>query len=214
MQPKMNLDRRTFLKLAGIATVATLAACSQQKSSEQTENDMKTMKLDSQNGKKYLVAYASKYGSTAGIAEAIGQAIHETGAGVDVIPVQQVSDLSGYDGALIGSAIYMGQWRKEALGMIEKHQSALQAMPVAYFAGCLTMASGTEEEKATALTYCDAPAAIVSPAADPGVFAGELDTSKLNILEKLIMKAMKPPVGDHRDWSTIQSWARNTAAQL
>ncbi len=173
---------------------------------------MQQTQLTGTNDKKYLVTYASKYGSTAGIAEAVGKAINSTGASVDILPVQSVTNLAGYNGVLIGSAIYMGQWQKDAIHFVENHQAALQKMPVAYFAGCLTIAVGTEEEKATAQTYCDAPAAIAALASEPGIFAGHLDNQKLNLFEKLAVKAMKAPVGDHRDWDAIETWAKTTLA--
>ena len=63
---------------------------------------------------RILVAYASKYGSTAGIAQKIGAKLSEAGHAADVLPVDQVSDLTPYRAAVIGSAVYVGQWRKEA----------------------------------------------------------------------------------------------------
>src|SRR5688572_9137285 len=43
---------------------------------------------------KILVTYASRAGSTAEVAEAIGKTLTEGGAQVDVIPMQDVNDLS------------------------------------------------------------------------------------------------------------------------
>ncbi len=40
---------------------------------------------------KTLVTYASRTGSTAGVAQAIGQVLVESGAQVDVLPMQEVS---------------------------------------------------------------------------------------------------------------------------
>ena len=46
--------------------------------------------------KQILVTYASRAGSTAGVAEAIGKTLAESGARVDVIPMNEVKDLSPY----------------------------------------------------------------------------------------------------------------------
>ncbi len=53
-----------------------------------------------------LVTYASRAGSTAGVAETIGRTLAECGAMVDVRPVKQVSDLSAYRAVVAGSAIH------------------------------------------------------------------------------------------------------------
>jgi menaquinone-dependent protoporphyrinogen oxidase len=58
---------------------------------------------------RVLVAYASKYGATAEIAEKIGQVLRQAGLQVDVSPVNHISDLTPYRAIVLGSAIYMGQ---------------------------------------------------------------------------------------------------------
>ncbi len=212
MQPKVN--RRDFLKIAGITSAAALIACRASGSENRMVEDMEPIRLEGQNGKRYLVAYSSKYGSTAGIARAIGEAWHSTGASVDVLPVSDVDSFSGYDGALIGSPIYAGAWRQDALSLVETHQAALQEMPVAYFAGCLMMASDDPQEIATAQTYCDAPAEIVTPASAPGIFAAKVDRAQLNLVDKLILTVMRANYGDHRRWDEIQAWALATISSL
>lgn len=212
MAPKIN--RRDFVKLAGVAGAAAIVACRTPTLDREMEEKVMSLHLEGQNGKRYLVAYSSKYGSTAGIAEAVGKACHTTSVSVDVLPVSQVDSLSGYDGALIGSAIYVGAWRKDALEMIESNQAALQEMPVAYFAGCLTMATEDPEQIATALTYCNQPAEIVPPASEPGIFAGKIDRGELNLVDKLIITAMRAPLGDHRPWEDIHQWALRAVKQF
>lgn len=212
MHPKVN--RRDFLKIAGVTSAAAVMACRASGSERRMVEDMEPIRLEGQNGKRYLVAYSSKYGSTAGIARAIGEACHTTGTSVDVLPVSQVEGFSGYDGALIGSAIYVGAWRQDALALVESHQAELQGIPVAYFAGCLTMTSDDPQEIATAQTYCDKPAEIVSPASVPGIFAGKIDRAQLNLVDKVIMTVMRAPLGDHRHWEAIQARALSTISNF
>ena len=45
---------------------------------------------------RVLVAYATKYGATAGIAEKIGQVLQEAGLAVDVKRADQAGDPAGY----------------------------------------------------------------------------------------------------------------------
>ena len=54
---------------------------------------------------KILVVYASRAGSTAGVAEAIGKTLAESGVQVDVLPMKDVTDLAPYRAVVAGSAI-------------------------------------------------------------------------------------------------------------
>ena len=72
-----------------------------------------------------LVAYATKYGATAEIAEKIGQVLREAGLRTDVLPVDRVSDLSPYQAVVLGSAVYIGKWRKEAVKFLQANEKAL-----------------------------------------------------------------------------------------
>jgi menaquinone-dependent protoporphyrinogen oxidase len=58
---------------------------------------------------KVLVAYASKYGATAGIAEAIAATLRQEGLEADARPAQEVRDLGGYRAVVLGSPVYMGR---------------------------------------------------------------------------------------------------------
>lgn len=66
----------------------------------------KQKKVRSMN-ERILVAYATKAGSTAEVAEVIGQVLRETGATVDVLPARAVEDLTPYRAVIIGSAVRM-----------------------------------------------------------------------------------------------------------
>ena len=157
---------------------------------------------------KVLVAYATKAGSTGEVAEAIGQALCAGGAAVEVKPVKEVSDVSGYAGVVVGSAIRMGQWLPEAVKFVETHQEALSQVPVAYFAVCMTLAEDTEENRRTVAAYLDKVREMVQPV-DVGLFAGTMDYSKLSFVFRLVIKAMKAPEGDFRNWDAIRDWATN-----
>jgi len=49
---------------------------------------------------------------------------------------------------------------------------------------------------------------------DIAVFNGILDMEKLNFAEKLIIKGVKAPVGDFRDWDAITDWAASIVGAL
>jgi menaquinone-dependent protoporphyrinogen oxidase len=52
-----------------------------------------------------LVAYATKYGATAEIAEKIAQVLRQAGLYTDVCPADRVSDLAPYKAVVLGSAV-------------------------------------------------------------------------------------------------------------
>jgi menaquinone-dependent protoporphyrinogen oxidase len=69
---------------------------------------------------KVLVTAATKYGATAEIAQAIGDALRDHGLDPTVIPPQQVDSLDGYDAVVLGSAVYAGHWLKPARELVDR----------------------------------------------------------------------------------------------
>ena len=63
---------------------------------------------------KILVTFASRAGSTAEVAKAIGKALSDSGAQVDVLAMRDVQDLAPYRAVVAGSAIRKKKWLPEA----------------------------------------------------------------------------------------------------
>src|SRR5512137_2127310 len=82
---------------------------------------------------KILVTYATRAGSTAGVAEAIGSRLAEAGGEVEVLPMQEVKDLSTYRAVVLGSAIQDRQWLPEAMDFVRQRKDELARLPVAAF---------------------------------------------------------------------------------
>src|SRR5204863_6706549 len=89
--------------------------------SERTEGGLTKMTI--------LVAYASKHGSTQGIAEQLRQ----LGKEAEARPVEEVTDPGSYEAFVIGSAVYYGSWLKEATEWVHHHQAVLAGHPVWLF---------------------------------------------------------------------------------
>lgn len=164
---------------------------------------------------RVLVAYASKYGGTEAIAERIGEGLRAAGLSADVLPVTQVRDLVPYDAVVLGSAMYVGQWRKEAVAFLERNQAALGAKPLWVFTSGPT-GEGDPEELMAGWVLPKKVAPIVERlhARDVAVFGGVLDAERINAIERMMIKQVKAPVGDFRDWPAIDAWAAAIAGAL
>ena len=157
---------------------------------------------------RVLIAYASKSGSTAEVAQQIGAVLGARDEMVDVLPVGKVDDLSPYQTVILGSAIRMGQPLPEAVKFVEKNQAILKQKSFSTFLVCLTMKDDTEENRKTVAVYPESMRALVKPVCE-GIFAGALIPEKLGLVERLMMKAMKAPAGDYRNWAAVKTWAES-----
>ncbi len=162
---------------------------------------------------KILVTYASRLGSTAGVAEAIGKTLAESGAPVDVLPMQDVQDLAPYRAVVAGSAIREGKWLPEAMQFVQTHRVALAQKPFAAFLVCMTLAMTRGDNRQFVSTWLEPVRALVRPVSE-GLFAGALDTRKIASFGDRLKFRVSVAIGvwsegDHRDWNAIRAWADN-----
>ncbi len=158
---------------------------------------------------KLLVAYASKYGSTAEIAEVIGQELRKREVEVEVKPVDRVGSLDGYNGFIIGSALYAGGWLKAAADFLRSNQDRLVGRPVWLFSSGPT-GEGDPNEILGGWSFPQDLSDVVEQINPREIilFHGKIDLDKLSPGEKMIIQSVKATVGDYRDWLVIRSWAR------
>jgi len=156
---------------------------------------------------KILFTYASRAGSTASVAETIGKTLTERGVQMDVIPMNEVKDLSPYRAVVVGSAIRAAKWLPEAAQFIQTHWAELARKPFfAMFTVCITLAMSNTEQYRSAVAEWVAPVrAQVRPVSE-GLFAGMLDFKKLPLnWDTLKLRAMVAfgifPKDDRRDWT-------------
>jgi menaquinone-dependent protoporphyrinogen oxidase len=167
---------------------------------------------------KILVAYASGTGSTAGVAEAIGKTLAESGAQVEVCPMRDVQDLTPYRAVVAGSAIHGGKWLPEAMQFMQTHQAALAQKPFAAFLVCMTVAMPNNQYREHVATWLEPVRALVKPVSE-GLFAGALDISKIPSFRDRFKFRLSVAFGvwskgDHRDWAAIRAWAINLTTKL
>jgi menaquinone-dependent protoporphyrinogen oxidase len=217
-----KISRRRFMALAGTAAVAGTAALAcgglavlggDQPEIEFVEPSCGS-KDDAQG--KVLVAYASQYGSTGGVADAIAQALCEGGMATDVKLVTHVDDLSEYRAVVVGSPVQDDAWMDDAIGFVETNRDALSQVPVAYFLTCMTLGldpqPGGRERMARVLEHVQEQIPEVTPV-DEGLFAGTIPVGYLSPVLGGMYQVLGYQEGDFqgidfRDWDAVRTWAQ------
>ena len=165
--------------------------------------------------KVVLVAYASKHGATKSIAEKIADELRSAGLNTDISNVKDAGNPGDYDALVLGSAVYIGGWRKEAVKFVEQNADSLTKLPVWIFSSGPT-GEGDPVELLNGWMMPDKlkPVFEQFKPREVVVFHGNVDIQKLNFLEKTLIKNVDAPAGDYRDWTAISNWATSIAEQL
>jgi menaquinone-dependent protoporphyrinogen oxidase len=193
--------------------------------------------------KRILVAYATMAGSTAEVAQAVGEELSKSGLQVDVLPITDVKDLDPYDGLVLGGPMIVG-WHRAALGFLKKHRNALQRIPLAVFVLAMSLTRTGEtsvdgvpvvvdenlpkppavagrlnfRERYARLANYVRPILTATRSIKPmtvGVFGGRLEYGRLKWWAVLFaMLIIQAPARDRRNWAAIRSWAAALPAAL
>jgi menaquinone-dependent protoporphyrinogen oxidase len=160
-----------------------------------------------------LVAYASKRGSTAEIAETIAATLRREGLGVCLERCEDVQTLDPYDAVVIGSAVYMKRWRGDARHFLKKHRKALKQKPFWVFS------SGSVGDPSKDNPEWNERSKIVEKVQELGgkehvVFGGCVPAQPQGFMEKAMVRRTPNQYRDLRDWTAIRGWAHQIAAQL
>ena len=155
-----------------------------------------------------LVAYASKHGSTAEVAEVIAASLCQLGLEVEVSPVSDVDEASRYRGVVLGGALYMGRLHRDARRFLRRHRETLSTLPVAVFA----MRPRTLEAKDVASSREQLDHALDRvPEVAPfsvAVFGGVVDPEELDFPFNRMLAS------DACDWDAIYAWAEELGARF
>lgn len=209
MNKSTHINRRRFLLLAGGTLGSSLLLCGSVAWLD-TQTPVVKYAYEScgkENAmKKVLVVYASKYGSTGEVAQAIATHLCQRGASADVRRVEEVTDVETYDAVVVGSAVRMGQWLPPAVEFVGKHVDALRKLPTAFFTVHMMALDDSEASRSQRASYMD-PVHAYLTAQNEAFFAGKIDPSKLSFGDRLMTKLVRAATGDARNWQTIQAWA-------
>lgn len=157
---------------------------------------------------RVLVAYATKLGSNAEIAEAIAAVLREAGHHASALPARDVKGLEGWDAVILGSAIYAAHWQKDARRFATRFHAELRIRPLWLWG------SGPLDPR---LARADLP--ITQHAAeitgDLGALGHRTFGGRLAEDAPIDPQVLKThPIGDFRDWEAIRAYAREIAIAL
>jgi menaquinone-dependent protoporphyrinogen oxidase len=159
-----------------------------------------------------LVAYASKHGSTAEIAERIASTMRASGCDAHAVDADEVKDLSEYRAVVLGSALYVKRLQGSARHFAHRHRDALRDLPVWLFTSGPVDLTGEDDK-------VDEPRSAVTMAARLGarghvMFGGRLPVDPHNFVERAMVESTPPGRRDSRDWDAVEAWARSIAEEL
>ncbi len=171
-----------------------------------------------------LVAYASRHGSTQGIAARVAERLRADGTDVALLAAAEVPDPSQYDAFVVGGAAYMFHWLKDATSFVRKHQVLLAERPTWLFSsGPIGTDTVDEEGRDVLETTVPKEFAELRDAIHPRgekVFFGAMDPAAkpIGMTERIVtlLPAARNafPRGDFRDWAAIDAWADEIARDL
>lgn len=192
---------------------------------------------------RILVTYATMAGSTAEVAQVVGEELTGCGLQVDVLPLNDARDLGSYDGVVVGGPMIMG-WHRDALTFIKKHRTAFREVPLAIFVLAMSLTDTGDNgsqgvpvtvdqklpkppAKAGSLNFRERYARLanylrpIRQAARPaepvsvGVFGGRLEYGRLKWWAVMFaMLVIQAQAGDRRNWPVIREWAASLPAAM
>jgi menaquinone-dependent protoporphyrinogen oxidase len=158
-----------------------------------------------------LVAYGTKNGSTAEVAEAIAAVLRKNGLTADARPARSAeAGVASYDAVVVGGALYAGRWHRDARWFVRRHLGQLAARPLWLFSSGPLDASASERE--------------IPPVSDVRRVMGRLDVREHVTFGGCIQEGAKGYMarmmlrsgrgGDFRDFAAVEAWAERIGAEL
>ena len=156
-----------------------------------------------------LVAYASRRGSTRGIAERIAARLGDHGLAVHLDPLLGREQVGRFEAVVLGSPIYSGEWETEAIDFLRRNAPALAGHALWTFSvGWVGKGGTTHDAK-----HLDEIHRLAQDR-EHRFFVGALDSADLPLVQRLKFGMRGGRSGDFRDWAAIDAWADEIARQL
>jgi menaquinone-dependent protoporphyrinogen oxidase len=158
---------------------------------------------------RVLIAFGSKRGGTAGLADMIGDALREAGFETVVSPATGICDLTEFDAVVVVGALYANRWHRDARRFVRRNTAALRQLPV------WLVSSGPLDDSAEhqdiAATRQVAKLANRIGARGRVTFGGRLSPHATGFPASAMAKTH---AGDWRDQAHIRSWVESLVAEL
>lgn len=162
------------------------------------------------NSPNVLIAYGTKNGSTAAIADMIASTLRAEGLRADVRPAAQVRDLAGFDAVVLGGALYANRWHRDARRFVRRNAEAVIGRPVWLFS------SGPLDASADGIDIAPVPQAADAvrrlAALEHVTFGGRLSGEAGGFIARAMARNGRG--GDFRNPDRIAAWSRAIAHQL
>ncbi|MEM7738332.1 MAG: flavodoxin domain-containing protein [Deinococcota bacterium] len=162
---------------------------------------------------RVLVTYASRHGTTLGIATKIADVLQSSGFSVDLKPVSEVYDVNFYHTVVLGTGVYIGHWLGEAVKFATTHKDLLAERNVWIF---LSGPTGDDPVKDDTWTPSRRLLRLIRHIAPRTiqVFKGALRSKDLGRIERWLVRNVGAATGDYRDWPAIEAWAQDIAIDI
>ena len=166
-----------------------------------------------------LIAYATRSGSTGEVAQAIAAAMDEAGVAAEVQAVEDIKTLTGREGIVLGSPLYMGRFPKEFHRFLRLHREALHVQRPWVFVVGPTRNRPEDFEGARKQAERQLGAYSWLSVKDVHIFGGRWSMQNLpfpiSLLQRLPGNPLKKiPAEDIRDWPAIRAWGMGVAQQI
>jgi menaquinone-dependent protoporphyrinogen IX oxidase len=194
-------------------------------------------------GGRVLLVYSTRHGSTREVAEAVAEELRAAGAEVESCEASSAPAPGGYDAVVVGAPMIMG-WHHDAEKYVKRHRQALAQVPTAFFVMAASLTDTGEgdvrgvpivkdpwlakkpreagklrrkERYALPAHYLGDILDACAPARPRTVafFAGSLDLTTMNVLEKLfVLLVIGATPGDGRNFKAVREWAAELPERL
>lgn len=156
-----------------------------------------------------LIAFASRRGGTAGLADMIGDELREAGCETVVSPADGIYELAGFDAVIIAGALYANRWPRAARRFVRHYTTQLRALPT------WLVSSGPLDDSALR-TDIPPTAQVADLARRIGArghvtFGGRLAAHPRGLLARSMAKTR---AGDWRDRAHVRRWVHSVLVDL
>lgn len=163
---------------------------------------------------RVIVAYGSKHGATAEIAAAIGEVLRSSGHRVDVNAAADLTEIEPYDAVVLGSAVYMGRWRRDARALLRRLRRTLGERPLWVFSSGPLGADEPDPSDRWQYPMKIRTAVEQLGAREAVVFGGRAPLEPRGFMERSFVKNTPEEERDARDFEAIRAWASGIASEL